>query len=92
MPPALQAGDIDKAAVPQKSSDGRTPAPCKEVRHLRKGIGELRAEADQEQRKYELETGKMNPAYQPGNNDGRSSYGSPGRSGSRGMGGHGQGR
>jgi hypothetical protein len=64
-----------------------SPKPdLEKVRHLRKGIGELRAEADQEQRNYELEAGKMNPGDRSGSTDGWSSYGSPGRSGSGGMG------
>jgi hypothetical protein len=64
-----------------------SPKPdLEKVRHLRKGIRELRAEANQEQRNYELEAGKMNPGDRSGNSDGRSSYGSPGRSGTGGMG------
>ena len=56
------------------------------VRVLNKDIRELRAEAEQEQRNYELKAGKMNPGYGSGNSDGSSSYGSAGRSGSAGMG------
>jgi hypothetical protein len=64
-----------------------TPKPdLEKVRHLRKGIRELRAEADQEQRNYELEAGKMNPGDRTGNSDGWNSYGSAGRNGSGGMG------
>jgi hypothetical protein len=64
-----------------------TPKPdLEKVRHLRRGIRELRAEADQGQRSYELGAGKMNPGYRSGNSDGWSSYGSPGRSGTGGMG------
>jgi hypothetical protein len=78
-----------------------SPKPdLEKVRHLRKGIGELRAEADQEQRNFELEAGKTNPGYRSGNSnsDRWSSHGSRGRSGSGGMGygggmnGYGQGR
>jgi len=64
-----------------------SPKPdLEKVRHLRKGIGELRAEADQEQRNYELEAGKMDPGDRSGNSDGWNSYGSPGRSRSGGTG------
>jgi hypothetical protein len=56
------------------------------VRHLRKGIRELRAEADQEQRNYELEAGKLNGGYRPGNSGGGISNASPGRSENGGMG------
>jgi Spy/CpxP family protein refolding chaperone len=73
----------------EKELDGLLDSPkpdLEKVRQLRKGIRELRAEADQEQRSYELETGKMNPGYRSGNSNGWSSYGSPGRSGSGGTG------
>jgi Spy/CpxP family protein refolding chaperone len=45
------------------------------VRALRRDIRELRAEADQEQRSYELEAARMNPGNRAGNSDGSSSYG-----------------
>jgi len=50
------------------------------VRHLRKGIRELRAEADQEQRNYELEANKLNRGYRPDNSGGGTFNVSPGRS------------
>lgn len=56
------------------------------VRTIHKDIRELRAEADQEQRDYELEAGNMNSGYQSNNSDGWSSYGPPGGNDSRGMG------
>ena len=56
------------------------------VRHLRKGISELRAEADQEQQNYEREANKLNRGYRPGNSDGGISNASPGRSENGGMG------
>ena len=65
-----------------KSSD----PDLEKVRALRRDIRELRAEADQEQRNYEIEAGELNRMYRPGNGDGWSSYGSAGRSGSGGMG------
>jgi len=69
-----------------------TDPDLEKVRALRRDIRELRAEADQEQRNYEIEAGRTNPMYRSGNGDGWSSYGSAGRSGSGGMGGYGQGR
>ena len=78
-----------------------SPNPdIQKVRALRKDIRELRAVADQEQRNYEREAGRMNPGYRSDNSDRWSSQGSPGRSGSGGgmmgygggMGGYGQGR
>jgi hypothetical protein len=56
------------------------------VRALNRDIRELRTEADQEQRNYELESGRMSSGYQPDNRNGWSSYGLPGTSGSRRMG------
>jgi Spy/CpxP family protein refolding chaperone len=49
-------------------------------------IEKVRAEADQEQRNYELERDKMSPGYQSDNRNAWSSYGAPGPSGGRGMG------
>lgn len=70
----------------------RSPNPdLEKVRVLHKGIRELRAEAAQEQRRYEREAGRMNPGYSPGSNAGLNSYGSAGRRGSAGMGYGGQG-
>jgi hypothetical protein len=56
-----------------------------EARALRKGIRELREEAEQEQHNYEVEAGKMNRSYRSGNTDGSNFPGSPGGSGSGGM-------
>jgi Spy/CpxP family protein refolding chaperone len=56
------------------------------VRILHKDIRELRAEADQEQRDYELEAGKVSPGYQSDYTNGWGSYGPHGGNGSRGMG------
>jgi hypothetical protein len=56
------------------------------VRALNRGIRELRAEADKEQRTYELEAGKITPGYRSGTRNDWSSYGAPGRSDIRGMG------
>jgi Spy/CpxP family protein refolding chaperone len=52
------------------------------VRTLHRDIRELRAEADQEQRDYELEAGKMNSEYRSDDRNGWSSYGRPGANGS----------
>lgn len=56
------------------------------VRTLNKDIRELRAQAEQEQREYELEAGRMNRGYGPENAPGGGSYGPGGRSGSGRMG------
>jgi len=56
------------------------------IRHLRKGIRELRAEAEQERRNYEREAGRLNRGYRPDSSDGRFSNASPGRSENGGMG------
>jgi Spy/CpxP family protein refolding chaperone len=61
------------------------PDPGK-VRALHRDIRALRAEADQEQRNYELEAGKMNRGYRSGQSDGWSSYARPGRRESGGIG------
>jgi hypothetical protein len=50
-----------------------TDPDIEKVRALHRDIRELRAEADQEQRNYELEAGKMNPGYRSGNRNGWSS-------------------
>ena len=68
-----------------------TDPDLEKARALSRDIRELEAEADQEQRNYEFETGKMNPGYQSGNSHGRNSYGSAGRSESGGMMGYGRG-
>lgn len=62
-----------------------TDPDIQKARALRKGIRELTVETDQEQRNYELETGKMNPGYRSDYTDGWNSLGSLGRSGSGGM-------
>ena len=63
-----------------------TDPDIEKVRALRRDIRKLRSEADQEQRNYELQAGKMNPGYRSGDSDRWSSHDSPGRSGSGGMG------
>jgi len=63
-----------------------TNPDMEKVRALRKGIRDLRAEAAQEQRRYETETGRMNPGYAAGSSDGSGSYGFRGGRGNRGMG------
>lgn len=69
------------------------------VRAIRKDIHELRSLADQEQRNYELEAGKINLGNRSGSSSaGWGSYGSPGQRGrgdmgyGGGMGGYGQSR
>ena len=64
--------------------DSRNP-DIQKARVLRKGIRELRAEAEQEQRNYELEAGRMNPGYPSDNADGWNSHGSPGGTATGGM-------
>jgi hypothetical protein len=56
------------------------------ARALSKGIRELRDEADHEQRRYEVEAGKMKSGYPSGNRSDRGSYGFTGGGGNRGMG------
>jgi len=56
------------------------------VKALHKDISDLKAESGQEQRRYELETGRMNPGYGSNNSDGRGSYGRPGDRSNGGMG------
>jgi Spy/CpxP family protein refolding chaperone len=65
-----------------KSSD----PDIEKVRSLHRDIRELRAEADQEERTYEREAGKMNSEYGSGDRNQWSSYGPSGGNGSRGMG------
>lgn len=64
------------------------------ARVLRKGIREMREEAEQEQHNYEVEAGRMNRGYQSGNTDGWNFPGSfrGSRSGGMGYGGRGMGR
>ena len=63
-----------------------TNPDLEKVRALHRDIRQLRAEAEKEQRNYELKANKMNPGYPPGSSDDWSSYGSPSRRGSGGMG------
>jgi hypothetical protein len=56
------------------------------ARTLNRDIRALRAEADREERNYELQAGRMNPGYQSGGRNGWASYGSSVGRGSRGMG------
>jgi hypothetical protein len=49
------------------------------IRAIRRDVRELRSLAEQEQRNYELEVGKMNPGYRSSNGDGQDSYESPSR-------------
>jgi hypothetical protein len=59
----------------------KTDPDIEKVRAIRSDIRELRLLADQEQRNYEIEAGKINPGYRSGSSDGRGSYGSSSRRG-----------
>jgi Spy/CpxP family protein refolding chaperone len=63
-----------------------TDPDIEKVRALHRDIRDLRAEADQEQRNYELEAARINSGYQSGNGDGWSSNGPGMGNGRRGMG------
>jgi hypothetical protein len=65
---------------------GSSDPDIQKARTLSKGIRELRDEADQEQRRYEVEAGKMNPGYRSGTGNGWSAYTPPVGNGSRRMG------
>jgi Spy/CpxP family protein refolding chaperone len=67
-----------------------TDPDIEKVRALHRDIRDLRAEADKEQRNYELEEARINSGYQSGNGYGWSSNGPGMGNGRRGMGYDGQ--